>query len=85
MGAVNADDHKDLGGRYGVRGFPTVKIFGVNKNKPEDYNGDRTAQGLVSAAFGAVKAKVNAKLGGKSGGSEVCAYQHWFSFIIYVL
>lgn len=71
MGAVNADEHNDLGGRYGVRGFPTVKIFGANKNKPEDYNGERTAQGLVSAGLAAVKAKVNAKLSGKSGGSEV--------------
>ncbi|XP_054287575.1 protein disulfide-isomerase A6-like [Macrosteles quadrilineatus] len=40
VGAVNADD---LGGRFGVRGFPTVKIFGANKNKPEDYSGARTA------------------------------------------
>lgn len=68
---MNADEHKDLGGRYGVRGFPTVKIFGANKNKPEDYNGDRTAQGLVTAALAAAKAKVNARLGGKSSGSEV--------------
>lgn len=60
-----------MGGRYGVRGFPTVKVFGVNKNKPDDYNGDRTAQGLVTAALAAVKAKVNARLGVKSGGSDV--------------
>lgn len=70
---MNADDHKTLGGRFGVQGFPTVKIFGANKNKPEDYNGPRTAQGLVTAALSAVKAKVNAKLDGKadSSGSDV--------------
>lgn len=67
---MNADEHKDLGGRFGVKGFPTVKIFGANKNKPEDYNGARTADGLVSAALAAAKAKVNARLGGKSGGSD---------------
>ena len=39
MGAVDADAHKDLGGRYGVKGFPTIKVFGSNKNSPEDYNG----------------------------------------------
>ena len=40
MGAVDADEHKQLGGRYGVRGFPTIKIFGADKNKPSDYQGD---------------------------------------------
>lgn len=39
VGAVDADQHKSLGGQYGVRGFPTIKIFGANKNKPEDYQG----------------------------------------------
>lgn len=66
VGAVNADDHKELGGKYGVRGFPTIKIFGANKNKPEDYNGDRTAQGIVDSALSAARSKVNAQLGGKS-------------------
>ena len=32
VGAVNADEHKTLGGQYGIRGFPTIKIFGSNKN-----------------------------------------------------
>ncbi len=36
---MNADDHKQLGGQYGVRGFPTIKIFGSNKKSPSDYNG----------------------------------------------
>jgi len=67
VGAVNADEHKSLGGRFGVRGFPTVKIFGHNKNKPEDYNGGRNAQGLVDAAVSAAKSKVFAQLGGKAG------------------
>jgi len=39
LGAVNADEHKQLGGQYGVRGFPSIKIFGTNKNSPSDYNG----------------------------------------------
>lgn len=41
MGAVDADQHKALGGQYGVRGFPTIKVFGANKNKPEEYQGIR--------------------------------------------
>lgn len=39
VGAVDADQHKALGGQYGIRGFPTIKIFGANKNKPEEYQG----------------------------------------------
>lgn len=66
VGSVNADEHKSLGGRYGVKGFPTIKIFGANKNKPDDYNGARTAQGMVDAALSAARSKVNAQLSGKS-------------------
>lgn len=40
---MDADQHKALGGQYGVRGFPTIKIFGANKNKPEEYQGKRAA------------------------------------------
>merc|ERR1712013_556557 len=68
IGAVNADDHKSLGGQYQVQGFPTIKIFGLNKNKPEDYQGERTAKGLVAGAMSAAQKMVQAKLGGKSGG-----------------
>ncbi|KAK4325614.1 hypothetical protein Pmani_003821 [Petrolisthes manimaculis] len=70
VGGVNADEHKSLAGQYGVRGFPTIKIFGLDKNKPEDYNGQRSAQGIVDAGMKAVREKVNAQLSGKkSGGS----------------
>lgn len=40
VGAVDADQHQSLGGQYGIQGFPTIKIFGANKNKPEDYQGN---------------------------------------------
>lgn len=70
VGAVNADEHKELGGRYGVKGFPTIKIFGGNKKKPEDYQGARTADGIVTAALSAVKSKVKASLGGGSSSSS---------------
>jgi len=46
---VDADAHKDLGGRYGVTGFPTIKFFGKsNKESPEDYNGGRDIPSFVS-------------------------------------
>jgi len=71
VGAIDLDEHKGFGGQYGVQGFPTIKIFGANKNKPTDFQGQRTASGIVDAAFKAAKDAVNAKLGGKqsSGGS----------------
>jgi protein disulfide-isomerase A6 len=71
VGAVNVDEHNSLGGQYGVTGFPTIKIFGANKNKPDDYNGPRTAQGLVDAGFDALRSKVSGQMSGKkSGGSS---------------
>ena len=39
VGAVDADEHRGLGGQYGVKGFPTIKVFGADKFKPTDYNG----------------------------------------------
>lgn len=39
LGAVDADQHKSLGAKYGVQGFPTIKVFGTNKNSPSDYRG----------------------------------------------
>lgn len=68
LGAVNADEHRSLGGQYGVQGFPTLKIFGRNKNKPEDYNGGRDAKGIIDGGLAAARKMVNEQSGGKSGG-----------------
>ncbi|CAN8003670.1 unnamed protein product [Ixodes pacificus] len=72
VGAVDADKDKSLAGQYGVRGFPTVKIFGVNKNSPTDFNGARTAEGVASAGLQELKKVVDQRLGKKtsSGGSK---------------
>ena len=40
VGAVDMDQHQSVGGPYGIRGFPTIKIFGYDKNSPKDYNGE---------------------------------------------
>lgn len=41
--------HKSLGSRFGVQGFPTLKFFpkGGDLKKPEDYNSGRTADAIV--------------------------------------
>ncbi|XP_076612566.1 protein disulfide-isomerase A6 isoform X3 [Chaetodon auriga] len=69
VGAIDADQHKSLGGQYGVRGFPTIKIFGANKNKPEEYQGGRSSQAIVDGAMNALRSLVKERLSGKSGGS----------------
>lgn len=70
VGAVDADKHKSLGQKYEIRGFPTIKIFGSNKNKPKEYSGPRTAQGMVDEIFRELKNQVQEKLGGKKSSSS---------------
>uniref|UniRef100_A0A2L2Y0U2 protein disulfide-isomerase n=2 Tax=Parasteatoda tepidariorum TaxID=114398 RepID=A0A2L2Y0U2_PARTP len=70
VGAVNADQHQTLGQKYEIRGFPTIKIFGSNKNKPKEYSGPRTAQGMVDELFKELKIQVQAKLSGKKSDSS---------------
>ena len=45
---VDADEHKSLGQRFGVQGFPTLKWFdGKEGSEPEDYNGGRDLESLT--------------------------------------
>ena len=67
VGSVNADEHKSLGGQYGVQGFPTIKIFGANKRSPSDYNGQRNAKAIAEAALAEARKMIQANLGGGSG------------------
>ncbi|KAL8585699.1 Protein disulfide-isomerase A6 [Nucella lapillus] len=71
VGAVNADEHGGLGSQYGVRGFPSIKFFGQDKFKPQDYQGARSASGIVDFSISQAKSTANARLSGKkSGGSK---------------
>ncbi|XP_051954192.1 protein disulfide-isomerase A6-like [Xyrauchen texanus] len=70
VGAVDANQHNSLGGQYGVQGFPTIKIFGANKHKPEEYQGGRSSQAIVDAALNALRSLVKDRLSGKSRGSD---------------
>jgi protein disulfide-isomerase A6 len=45
---VDADEHKSLGKRFGVQGFPTLKWFDGKSEKPEDYTGGRDLESLSS-------------------------------------
>lgn len=43
---VDADDHKDLGRKFGVTGFPTLKWFDGKSDTPEDYKSGRDLESL---------------------------------------
>jgi len=44
---VDADKHRELGSRFGVSGFPTLKWFPQGSKTPEDYEGGRDAQEII--------------------------------------
>ncbi|CAG8615593.1 9177_t:CDS:2 [Funneliformis mosseae] len=57
---VDADNYKDLGSRFGITGFPTLKWFDKNViDKPEDYSKGRDLSSLTS--FVEEKSGVKAK------------------------
>jgi len=49
---IDADAEKDVGGRYGVTGFPTIKWFGKDsKKEPESYEGSATSLRLSRSSM----------------------------------
>ena len=47
IGKVDADEHKELGRRFGVQGFPTLKWFDGKSDKAVDYTGGRDLESLT--------------------------------------
>merc|ERR1711974_83449 len=60
IAAVDADAHKDLGGRYGVTGFPTIKFFPKGSTEPEDYSAGRDIDSFVDFLNGKAGTQRNA-------------------------
>lgn len=48
MMKVDCTEHKDLCSKYGVRGFPTLKVFRNDGSEPTDYSAARTADAMVN-------------------------------------
>jgi len=63
VGGINCDDEQELAGRFGIKGFPTLKVFPsdrAQKKNPQDYQGARTAAGIASFATNALPSFVTA-------------------------
>ncbi|PSN66322.1 disulfide isomerase [Corynespora cassiicola Philippines] len=61
---VDADNHKALGKKFGVSGFPTLKWFDGKSDKPSDYEGGRDLESLQKFITDktSIKPKVKGKL-----------------------
>jgi len=58
---VDADKHRDLGGRFGVTGFPTIKWFPAGSTEGEVYSGGRTADDMTEFINGKIGTNVRVK------------------------
>lgn len=59
---VDADDHKELGRRFGVQGFPTLKWFDGKSDKPTDYSGGRDLDSLSDFIIEKTGIKIKSKM-----------------------
>eukprot|EP00904_Undaria_pinnatifida_P007296 jgi/Undpi1/3697/HiC_scaffold_16.g07067.m1 len=64
VAAVDATESKALASKYGVQGFPTIKVFGADKRNPTDYKGERTATAIVTGGMAAARDLVKSRQGG---------------------
>ena len=62
IAAVNCEDNRDLASKYKISGFPTVLYFGEDKEKTEEYEGERKAEKIVEFLFEKAKNVINNKL-----------------------
>ncbi|KAJ6261967.1 Thioredoxin [Drechslerella dactyloides] len=63
---LDADAHRNLGKKFDVRGFPTLKWFDGKSKEPVTYDSGRTLEALTEY----VTTKTGIKLGGKGGAKK---------------
>ncbi|KAI6672744.1 hypothetical protein NL676_000650 [Syzygium grande] len=69
VAALDADAHQSLAQEYGIRGFPTIKVF-VPGQPPIDYQGARDVKPIAEFAIKQIKALLKERLNGKSTGGS---------------
>jgi protein disulfide-isomerase-like protein len=59
VGAIDADKYRDIGGQFGIQGFPTIKYWragmDAKKKGPQDYQGQRSYGAFHKAAMAEVR------------------------------
>ncbi|KAK6919293.1 Thioredoxin domain [Dillenia turbinata] len=69
VAALDADAHQSLAQEYGIRGFPTIKVF-VPGNPPVDYQGAREVKPIAEFALQQIKELLKDRLSGKAAGGS---------------
>ncbi|KAL5581771.1 hypothetical protein UlMin_014213 [Ulmus minor] len=69
VAALDADAHQALVQEYGIRGFPTIKVF-VPGKPPVDYQGAREVKPIAEFALQQIKALLKERLNGKATGGS---------------
>ncbi|KAF2292344.1 hypothetical protein GH714_020374 [Hevea brasiliensis] len=69
VAALDADAHKSLAQEYGIKGFPTIKVFAPGK-PPVDYQGNRDVKPIAEFALQQIKALLKERLSGKPAGGS---------------
>ncbi|KAF0898739.1 hypothetical protein E2562_009345 [Oryza meyeriana var. granulata] len=77
LGHVDCDAEKSLMSKYKVEGFPTILVFGANKESPFPYQGARVASAIESFALEQLEANAAppevSELTGPDAMEEKCA------------
>jgi protein disulfide-isomerase A6 len=55
IAALDGTENQQTAQKLGVKGFPTIKVYSTNKNKPTDYNGPREAKAIIDFALRELK------------------------------
>ncbi|XP_050383395.1 protein disulfide isomerase-like 2-3 [Argentina anserina] len=69
IAALDADAHQSLAQEYGIRGYPSIKVF-VPGKPPVDYQGARDVKPIAEFALSQIKALLKDRLSGKSTGGS---------------
>lgn len=85
-GVVNVgevdENQQELMGKFGIKGFPTLKVFVPGRKSPIDYDGQRTAEAVVEFALKHATETVRSRLSGKSSKKTESSKQEGNSDVI---